>query len=85
MCLACGYRGPDLQAGRAVSVLRCPECGEDLYSRPPRSYRELEGFVEQDEPEPEPTYPEPETPVSATREFFARAAFVLRRLLRRFL
>ena len=42
-CLACGYRGPSLQ-GRARAV-RCPSCGADLYSRPPRSYAELEGFV----------------------------------------
>jgi hypothetical protein len=42
-CLACGYRGPSLQ-GRTRAV-RCPSCGADLYSRPPRSYAELEGFV----------------------------------------
>ena len=42
-CLACGYRGPSLQGpDRAV---RCPSCGEDHYSRPPRSYAELEGFI----------------------------------------
>lgn len=46
MCLSCGYRGPDLQGERGTVVLQCPDCGEDLYSRPARSYHEMEGFVE---------------------------------------
>jgi len=42
-CLTCGYRGASIQGRRRA--LRCPGCGADLYSRPPRSYAELEGFV----------------------------------------
>lgn len=44
-CLGCGYRGPALQPTGHGRALRCPGCGADLYSRPPRSYAELEGFV----------------------------------------
>ena len=44
-CLACGHRGPSLQRRSPDRALRCPGCGADLYSRPPRSYAELEGFV----------------------------------------
>jgi hypothetical protein len=43
-CLRCGYRGPELQSERPEPPLICPACGEDLYSRPPRSYAELEGL-----------------------------------------
>jgi hypothetical protein len=45
-CLRCGYRGPELQGDRPEPPLVCPACGEDLYSRPPRSYAELEGLDE---------------------------------------
>lgn len=43
MCLSCGYDGLELQRGQP-SCWTCPECHADLYSRPPRSYAELEGF-----------------------------------------
>ena len=45
-CLRCGYRGPELQSDRVEGYLLCPSCGEDLCSRPPRSYSELEGLDE---------------------------------------
>ena len=32
-----------------LTTFECPSCGADLYARPPRSYAELEGFVETDE------------------------------------
>jgi predicted RNA-binding Zn-ribbon protein involved in translation (DUF1610 family) len=44
LCLACGYDGPALQGVRAETAYMCPNCGEDLYARPPRSYAELEGL-----------------------------------------
>ena len=43
-CLYCGHDGPLLQAGAGRSAFRCPRCAGDLYARPPRSYRELEGL-----------------------------------------
>lgn len=49
MCLSCGYRGEELQSPIG-DIVRCPECGEDLYSRPPRSYAELEGFADPEDP-----------------------------------
>lgn len=54
-CLACGYRGPALQG--PDRALRCPGCGTDLYSRPPRSYAELEGFLPAEDMESAPSIP----------------------------
>ena len=51
VCLSCGYRGRLLQGERGLITFQCPSCGADLYARPPRSYAELEGFVE---PPPSP-------------------------------
>ena len=42
-CMACGYDGPGLRASQST---HCALCGCDLSARPPRSYAELEGFVE---------------------------------------
>jgi hypothetical protein len=42
-CMACGYDGPGIHAGQST---HCALCGCDLSARPPRSYAELEGFVE---------------------------------------
>lgn len=42
VCLACGYRGPEVQLGHTADVFVCPACGCDLYARPPRSYVEME-------------------------------------------
>ena len=42
VCLACGYRGPEMQPGHPADVFVCPSCGCDLYARPPRSYAEME-------------------------------------------
>lgn len=53
-CLRCGYAGEELQVAaderRPVDVpsLVCPNCCEDLYARPPRSYAELEGICDID-------------------------------------
>lgn len=48
MCLACGYRGPELQPadtdGCVPGVFECPCCRADLYARPARSYAEMEGL-----------------------------------------
>lgn len=60
-CVRCGYDGPDLQ-GPAIAnaermgapLLSCPRCQQDLYTRPPRSYAELEGFSQ---PTSRPTPP----------------------------
>lgn len=51
LCLSCGYDGPALQGHRAEATYVCPNCGEDLYARPPRSYAEMEGFDEEFEPD----------------------------------
>lgn len=45
-CLRCGYRGPELQGDLGERTYTCPACTEDLYTRPPRSYAELEGLDE---------------------------------------
>lgn len=45
-CLCCGHDGPELQAPEHEAVFFCELCGADLYARPPRSYRELEGLDE---------------------------------------
>lgn len=80
LCPACGYRGPDLQGERSIAVLRCPDCGEDLYSRPARSYHEMEGFVEAEVE----TRPVVLRPVARTRLRRVRDAVIafLRRLVR---
>lgn len=44
MCLGCGFDGRGLQSGGAEPTWKCPKCGADLYSRPPRSYAEMEGL-----------------------------------------
>ncbi|MFM9994759.1 MAG: hypothetical protein ACKVU4_03035 [Phycisphaerales bacterium] len=82
MCLGCGYRGPELQGPRGLTEVWCPECGEDLYSRPPRSYSELEGFAEAEEPlwGDDMLLPEsPIAPVTFLRRVFARAVCALSR------
>lgn len=45
-CLYCGHDGPMLQRGPGSVPFRCPACAGDLYARPPRSYRELEGLTD---------------------------------------
>lgn len=45
-CPRCGYRGNELQGSRGGLVIACPNCREDLYSRPARSYLEMEGFLD---------------------------------------
>ncbi len=42
-CVQCGTRSDGLHATDAE---RCPRCGCDLQSRPPRSYAEMEGLHE---------------------------------------
>jgi len=49
ICLYCGHDGRSLQGERGLAVFRCPSCGGDLYSRPPRTYAEME-LLEADEP-----------------------------------
>ena len=44
MCLGCGFDGRGLQTGHTEPAWKCPKCGADLYSRPPRSYAEMEGL-----------------------------------------
>lgn len=48
-CLRCGYDGAAVQEGSTDFL--CPNCGQDLYARPPRSYLELEGLCG---PDPRP-------------------------------
>ena len=50
-CLRCGYAGVELQVSAEdrpgeIPPLVCPNCCEDLYARPPRSYAELEGICD---------------------------------------
>lgn len=68
MCLSCGYTGDELQSPES-EPLRCPECGEDLYTRPPRSYAELEGLVE---PTAVPRPVQPPPPVGRLRFWLGR-------------
>ncbi|MCK4873191.1 MAG: hypothetical protein KAS72_10735 [Phycisphaerales bacterium] len=49
ICTACGYRGKELQHDDGT-VVTCPSCGCDLYSRPALSYAEMEGFADASEP-----------------------------------
>lgn len=67
-CLACGHDGPELQGG-CSGVFVCEVCGADLYARPPRSYRELEGLDEV-------------SPSVAPRRVLARLLGAMARLLR---
>ncbi len=46
MCLSCGHDGPSLQREPLAAILVCPNCGADLYSRPPRTYAEMEALGE---------------------------------------
>ncbi len=62
LCLACGYDGPALQGHRADTTYACPNCGEDLYARPARSYAEMEGFDEEFEPAQTQARGSPEPP-----------------------
>ena len=45
-CLECGHQGRELQGQAGLTTLSCPRCGADLYTRPPRSYAEMEGLVD---------------------------------------
>ncbi|GAB4386423.1 MAG: hypothetical protein Kow0022_15360 [Phycisphaerales bacterium] len=47
-CLRCGFDGPQLQT--LDNAYFCPQCGQDLYARPPRSYLELEDLIRTDRP-----------------------------------
>lgn len=49
-CVYCGYAGMAIQLG--AETVACPSCGGDLYSRPPRTYLEMEGFVPPEPPRP---------------------------------
>ena len=48
-CVQCGL---SVEAISATQVHECPRCGCDLQARPPRSYAEMEGLFELDEPTP---------------------------------
>lgn len=45
-CLTCGFRGRELQGRRGRERLVCPQCRQDLYARPARTYAEMEGLIE---------------------------------------
>lgn len=45
-CLVCGHQGRRLQGPAGLTATRCPHCNADLYARPPRSYAEMEGLVD---------------------------------------
>lgn len=45
-CLTCGFRGRELQGRRGLERLVCPQCRQDFYARPPRTYAEMEGLAE---------------------------------------
>ena len=45
ICVACGYDGPEIEGDLGHVSFRCPECGQDIYARPPMTYLEMEGFV----------------------------------------
>lgn len=84
-CLRCGYRGEELQRHGELAAYRCPDCGQDLYARPPRSYAEMEGLSV----EPPPvSIGAPGAPASTTRPVAGHAAprrGWLSRVLSRFL
>lgn len=44
MCPCCGHEDPRMVSGSRTPIFECPECGQDLYARPPLSYAEMEGF-----------------------------------------
>ncbi len=44
LCVYCGFRGRAATNARAKHIFHCPDCGGDWYSRPPRSYREMEAL-----------------------------------------
>lgn len=44
MCPRCGHDGRELQGEAGLRLLSCPNCHGDMYSRPPRSYAEMEGL-----------------------------------------
>lgn len=44
VCLYCGYRGRAARRAKQDHIYFCPVCAGDWYSRPPRSYREMEGL-----------------------------------------
>jgi predicted RNA-binding Zn-ribbon protein involved in translation (DUF1610 family) len=67
-CLRCGYDGAAVQEG-SIDFL-CPNCGQDLYARPPRSYLELEGLL-------------PSRPLLPQRSGFRRLSAWLTRLFGR--
>jgi hypothetical protein len=85
ICLACGYRGPEVQQGFPIEVFVCPACACDLYARPPRSYAEMEGVGAANESDASPG---PRTaPARASRDAspVVVAARWLRRAVRRVL
>ena len=43
--MACGYDGPEIEGELGHVSFRCPQCGQDIYARPPMTYLEMEGFV----------------------------------------
>ncbi len=44
MCPRCGYDGAEMQGEAGRQRYECPSCRGDLYTRPPRSYAEMEGL-----------------------------------------
>lgn len=56
MCPCCGHRGLELQGASGQRALRCERCGGDLYTRPPRSYAEMEGIPDDDVSSMEPMW-----------------------------
>jgi predicted RNA-binding Zn-ribbon protein involved in translation (DUF1610 family) len=70
-CLCCGYRGDELQVSGERAAYRCPNCGQDLYARPPRSYAEMEGLQVQ----------LPGSPAAPRRVRAQRLGFIRRALL----
>lgn len=44
MCPRCGYDGAEMQGEAGRRRYECPLCRGDLYTRPPRSYAEMEGL-----------------------------------------
>ncbi len=72
-CLTCGFRGRELQGRRGQERLTCPQCRQDLYTRPARTYAEMEGLVEMRRT-PESS---PQTPERRRRSLFQFAGEVL--------
>ncbi|MGD9691686.1 MAG: hypothetical protein AB7G17_02470 [Phycisphaerales bacterium] len=82
MCPCCGYRGAELQGASGQREVTCGSCGGDLYTRPPRSYAEMEEIPDDDASSLEPVWLEA-IPAAVLGDSVFEAAVTRRRAPRR--